>query len=64
MLLEIMKYTDRQLEDVRFEQSTLGKWARKEIQRRKMVGYTDGTAVDRGLDSMGNPKPNPYAGEV
>ena len=61
MLLEIMKYTDKQLEDLRFAQTPQGKWARKEIQRRKMVGYCDGTAIDRGVDSMGNPKENPYA---
>jgi len=61
MLLTIMKYTDKQLEDLRFAQTTEGKWARKEIQRRKMIGYCDGTAINRGMDSMGNPKENPYA---
>ena len=60
MLLTIMQYTDKQLEDLRFAQTPEGKWARKEIQRRKMVGYCDGTAIDRGFDGNGNPKENPY----
>jgi len=61
MLLTIMQYTDKQLEDLRFAQTPEGKWARKEIQRRKMVGYCDGTAIDRGVNLDGSAKPNPYA---
>jgi|TARA_Y100000768_G_C23536038_1_gene477043 hypothetical protein len=60
MLLTIMQYTDRQLEDLRFAQTPEGKWARKEIQRRKMVGYCDGTAIDRGVNLDGTAKENPY----
>ena len=58
---DYMQLTDKQLDELRFDQTPEGKWARKEIQRRKMVGYCDGTAIDRGVDSMGNPKENPYA---
>tara|TARA_R100000084_G_scaffold90898_2_gene44877 strand:+ start:745 stop:939 length:195 start_codon:yes stop_codon:yes gene_type:complete len=60
MLLEIMQKTDKELEDMRFDQTPAGKWARKEIQRRKMIGYCDGTAIPRGVDASGNPKENPY----
>ena len=60
MLLEIMQKTDKELEDMRFDQTPAGKWARKEIQRRKMVVYCDGTAIPRGEDALGNPKDNPY----
>ena len=57
---DYMQLTDKQLDELRFDQTPEGKYARKEIQRRKMVGYCDGTAIDRGVDSMGNPKENPY----
>ena len=30
MLLEIMQKTDKELEDMRFDQTPAGKWARKE----------------------------------
>ena len=60
MLLEIMQKTNKELEDMRFDQTPAGKWARKEIQRRKMVGYCDGTAIPRGEDPLGNHKDNPY----
>ena len=59
--MKFIKYTDAQLEKLRFDQTPDGKIARKEIQRRKMCGYTDGTAIYRGVDAMGNPKANPYA---
>ena len=58
---DYMQYTDKELDDIRHDQTPEGKYARKEIQRRKMVRYCDGTAIDRGVDSMGNPKENPYA---
>ena len=58
---DYMQYTDKQLDELRFDQTPEGKYARKEIQRRKILGYCDGTAIDRGVDSMGNPKENPYA---
>ena len=57
---EYMQLTDKQLDELRFDQTPEGKYARKEIHRRKMVGYCDGTAIDRGVDSMVNPKENPY----
>ena len=43
--LEFLKKTDKQLQDLHLEQTPEGKAARKEIQRRKMVGYWDGTAT-------------------
>ena len=58
---DYMQLTDKQLDELRFDQTPEGKYARKEIHGRKMVGYSDGTAIDRGVDSMGNPKENPYA---
>ena len=57
---DYMQLTDKQLDELRFDQTPEGKYARKEIHRRKMVGYCDGTAIDRGVDSMGNPKETPY----
>ena len=57
---DYMQLTDKQLDELRFDQTPEGKYARKEIHRRKMVGYCDGAAIDRGVDSMGNPKENPY----
>tara|TARA_R100000152_G_C6782249_1_gene219320 strand:- start:15074 stop:15262 length:189 start_codon:yes stop_codon:yes gene_type:complete len=61
MNLEFLKYTDAQLAELKDEQTPNGKFARKEIRRREMVGYCDGTAIDRGTDAMGNPLPNPFA---
>ena len=60
MNLEFLSKTDKQLEELRFAQTPAGKLARKEILRRKMVGYCDGTAIDRGFDGDGSPKANPY----
>ena len=59
-----MKLTDLQLEELRFDQTPEGKAARKEIHRRKMVGYCDGAAIQRGFDGDGSPKDNPYEKEV
>ena len=39
------KYKD--LHALRFQQDTDGKLARQEIQRRKLVGYCDGTAIQK-----------------
>ena len=39
--------TDKQLHALRFQQDTDGKLARQEIQRRKLVGYCDGTAIQK-----------------
>ena len=61
MKLEYIFKTDAYLWKHREDQDTNGKECRREIQRRKMVGYCDGTAINRGTDAMGNPKPNPYA---
>lgn len=43
MNLEFLSKTDKELDELRLAQTTDGKNARKEIQRRKMVGYWDGT---------------------
>ena len=61
MDLEYIFKTDAYLWKHKDDQDTNGKECRREIQRRKMVGYCDGTAINRGTDAMGNPKPNPYA---
>ena len=59
--LKFIKYTDAQLAELKDDQTPDGRIARKEIRRRQMVGYCDGTAIDRGTDALGNPKANPYA---
>ena len=61
MDLEYIFKTDAYLWKHKHDQDTNGKECRREIQRRKMVGYCDGTAINRGTDAMGNPKANPYA---
>jgi hypothetical protein len=43
MNLTYLTKTDKELQAMRELQSQAGKLARKEIQRRKMVGYWDGT---------------------
>ena len=43
---DYMQHTDKELEELRFDQTPEGKYARKEIHRRKMVGYCDGTAIE------------------
>jgi len=43
MNLTFLSKTDKELEELRLAQTTDGKNARKEIQRRKLVGYWDGT---------------------
>ena len=53
---DYMQHTDKELEALRFDQTPEGKYARKEIHRRKMVGYCDGTAIDRGVNLDGTPK--------
>ena len=61
MNLEYLKYTDAQLVQLKDDQTPEGKEARREIRRREMVGYCDGTAINRGLNADGTPKANPYA---
>ena len=61
MDLDYIFKTDAYLWEHRDDQDTNGKECRREIQRRKLIGYCDGTAINRGTDAMGNPKPNPYA---
>jgi len=43
MNLEYITKTDKQLDRVKLEATSEGRLARKEIQRRKAVGYWDGT---------------------
>ena len=38
--------TDKQLKGMALQQDFDGRMARKEIQRRKLVGYCDGTAIE------------------
>ena len=45
MNLTYLTHTDRQLLAINDQQNAVGKEARREIQRRKMVGYSDGTVV-------------------
>ena len=45
MKLIFLSITYKELQAMRFQQDSDGKAARKEIQRRKMVGYSDGTAI-------------------
>ena len=43
MNLEYLTKTDKQLDRVKLNATAEGSQARKEIQRRKLVGYWDGT---------------------
>ena len=45
MNLTFLTKTDKELFDMRFQQDSDGKLARKEITRRKLVGYCDGTNI-------------------
>ena len=45
MNLTFLGKTDKDLHAMRDEQTTDGKEARREIQRRKLVGYSDGTNI-------------------
>ena len=47
MNLTFLTKTDKDLHALRFQQDTDGKLARQEIQRRKLVGYCDGTAIQK-----------------
>ena len=45
MNLTFLGKTDKDLHAMRDEQTTDGKEARREIQRRKLVGFSDGTNI-------------------
>ena len=45
MQLEYMTYTDKELLVAAIEQNRHGKEARREIKRRQLVGYSDGTNI-------------------
>ena len=47
MNLTFLTKTDKDLHAMRFQQDTDGKLARQEIQRRKLVSYCDGTAIQK-----------------
>ena len=49
-----MSKTDKQLHALRFQQNKEGKDARREIQRRKLVGYCDGTNIQRIVEEQYN----------
>ena len=45
MNLTFLGKTDKDLHAMRNQQDSNGREARREIQRRKLVGYCDGTAI-------------------
>jgi len=45
MNLTFLNKTDKELEAIKFDKTTDGKLARQEVQRRRLVGYCDGTAI-------------------
>ena len=45
MNLAFLSKTDKELHAIRNQQDSDGKEARREIQRRKLVGYCDGTNI-------------------
>jgi hypothetical protein len=45
MNLTYMEMTDKGLAGMRDLQNTIGKEARREIKRRQLVGYSDGTNI-------------------
>ena len=42
----LLSTTDKQLQMLRDRQDSIGRDARTEIQRRKLVGFSDGTAIE------------------
>jgi len=47
MNLTYLTHTDRELLAINDQQNAVGKEARREIRRRQMVGYWDGTVVNK-----------------
>ena len=47
MNLTFLGKTDKDLHAMRFQQDSNGREARREIQRRKLVGYSDGTNIQK-----------------
>lgn len=47
MNLTFLTHTDRQLLAINDQQNTVGREARREIKRRDMIGYSDGTVVNK-----------------
>ena len=47
MNLTFLGKTDKDLHAMRNQQDSDGREARREIQRRKLVGYCDGTAIQK-----------------
>ena len=47
MNLAFLSKTDKDLHAMRLQQDSDGKEARREIQRRKLVGYCDGTNIQQ-----------------
>jgi len=47
MNLTFLTHTDRQLLAINDQQNAVGREARREIRRRQMVGYWDGTVVNK-----------------
>ena len=45
MNLAFLSKTDKELHAMRLQQDSDGREARREIQRRKLVGYSDGTNI-------------------
>ena len=46
-----LNHTDLELKEMELWKNFEGRMARKEIKRRKLVGYCDGTAIER-VDPM------------
>lgn len=73
MNLTFLNLTDKGLLAVCDLQNTVGKEARREIKRRQMIGYSDGTAirlVDRSMEAeevfaiLATPRKAPAARKV
>ena len=47
MNLTFLNHTDKELLAINDQQNAVGKEARREIRRRQMVGYWDGTVVNK-----------------
>ena len=47
MNLTFLTHTDRRLLALSDQQNAVGKEARREIKRRNMIGYSDGTIVSK-----------------
>ena len=60
----LLNHTDKQLKEMATQQDFDGRMARKEIRRRKMVGFCDGTAIDYVAPNAKFEEPESTVGQI